>query len=128
MVGHERPAGGREMLGGPPLANAACRVFPRQAISEIEALYERATRGSQAGPPGQHLNPSRLDSSQSRQEAGQFPLPHVGQFPVPSPRIVLKSVQSPQRESSIHSGMAYSCAYWLMGQPMGINEPFRIAN
>jgi hypothetical protein len=29
------------MLGGPPLANAACRVFPRQAISEIEALYER---------------------------------------------------------------------------------------
>ena len=128
MVGHERPAGGRELVGGSPLANATFRVFPDKQSQKSRPVRAPQPCGSQASPPGQHLNPFRLDSSQSRQEAGQFPLPHVGQFPVPSPRIVLKSVQSPQRESSIHSGMAYSCAYWLMGQPMGINEPFRIAN
>ena len=41
MVGRERPTGGRELLGGSPLVNATFRVFPRQAISEIEALYAR---------------------------------------------------------------------------------------
>jgi hypothetical protein len=81
MGGHQRPAGGREMLDGPPRANAACRVFPKQAISEIEGPV-RATqpRGSQAGHPGQHPNPSRLDSSQNRQ--GSWSISAAARWPV----------------------------------------------
>jgi hypothetical protein len=48
-------SGGRwSATSGPPLANAACRVFPKQAILEIEGPVG-ATQpcGSQAGPPGQ---------------------------------------------------------------------------
>jgi hypothetical protein len=96
MVGHERPAGGHEMLGGSPLANAACRVFPKQAISEIEALYERRNLAD-LRPVLQDSTPIPPGSTQARiaKEAGQSQLPHVGQFPVPLPRIVLKSVPSP---------------------------------
>jgi hypothetical protein len=96
MVGHQRPAGGHEMPGGSPLANAACRVFPKQAISEIEALYERRNLAD-LRPVLQDSTPIPPGSTQARiaKEAGQSQLPHVGQFPVPLPRIVLKSVPSP---------------------------------
>jgi hypothetical protein len=99
MVGHEPPAGGRELVGGSPLANATFRVFPDKSNLRNRGLYERRNLADLRPvlPPGQHLNPFRLDSSQSRQEAGQFQLPHVGQFPVPSTGIVLKSTRGPRR-------------------------------
>lgn len=76
MVGHERPAGGHEMLDGPPLANAACRVFPKQAISEIEALYERRNLAD-LRPALQDSTPIPPGSTQARiaKEAGQSQLP-----------------------------------------------------
>ena len=96
MVGHERTARGHEMLGGPPLANAGCRVFPKQVISEIEALYERRNLAD-LRPALQDSTPIPPGSTQARiaKEASQSQLPHVGQFPVPSTQIVLKSGPSP---------------------------------
>jgi hypothetical protein len=35
MVGHQRPAGGHEMLGGSPLANAACDAPTASAASSL---------------------------------------------------------------------------------------------
>lgn len=94
MVGHERPAGGREMVGGSPLANAAFRVF-RQAILEIEVLYERRNLAD-LRPVLQDSTPIRPGSTQARvaRKLVNFSCRTSGQFPVPSPRIVLKSVQS----------------------------------
>lgn len=65
MVGHERTAGGHEMLGGPPLAKSACRVFPKQAISEIEALYEQRNLAD-LRPALQDSTPISPGSTQAR--------------------------------------------------------------
>jgi hypothetical protein len=43
MVCHERTARGHEMLGGPPLANAACRVFPNKQSQKSRPCTSDAT-------------------------------------------------------------------------------------
>jgi hypothetical protein len=109
------PAGGRELLGGSPLVNAAFRVFPKQAIFEIEACTSDAALRI-SGQSSTISTRSLHSSTQARvaRNLVNFSCRRVASFR--------------QRESSIHSEMPYTWAYWLMGQPMGINEPFRIAN
>jgi hypothetical protein len=71
-----------------PVNCSAARHWPTppSACSPTSNLRNRgpvrATQpcGSQAGPPGQHLNPSRLDSSQSRQ--GSWSISVAARWPV----------------------------------------------